>query len=247
MSQQEPAFYNLEFSSDASFWEGAGDSQRRTFLMPLPDPAEFLVFGVVDPSSKVLFVARGRVRDHLGEFVSRMTRDGASVEFYARPPLPWQLVKRYIKDDPYEHQETDGPRNPPEQGIAAYGGGADEKHALLIQEATINLPSDPVAWPPAQGCSRRVIVMPGSDVSEFLAFGVCDNPDRFVFAARGATADKAAFLLRMAQDGATVEHHEVVPPELPYVQAWLDEHFPTLSSLTRLRFSTRELTPQQVG
>ncbi|MFP2925544.1 hypothetical protein ACLESO_10055 [Pyxidicoccus sp. 3LG] len=239
MSQQEPVFYNLEFFGDASFWTGAGDSPRRTFLMPLPNPAEFLAFGVVDPSSTVLFVARGRVGEHLGEFVSRMVRDGATVELYARPPLPWELVKRYIKDDPYENQETDGPRKPPVKGLVAYGGGADEAHLLLTQQVTVTLASESLTWPAEQSCTRRVIVMPVSAGAEFLAFGVCASPDRFVFVARGAVADKAAFLTRMTQAGATVEHHEVAP--LAFIQDWLDEYCPTLVSLTPSRFSTREL------
>ncbi|MBZ4414972.1 hypothetical protein [Myxococcus sp. RHSTA-1-4] len=229
MSQQEPAFYNLEFFGDAPFWNGAGDAARRTFLMPLPNPAEFLAFGVVGPSSTVHFVARGRALEHLGEFTARMAQAGATVELYARPPLPWPLVKRYTSDEPYESGETDGPKPPPINGLMGYGGGATEEYSLTRSITTEN-----VGWP--SETTRKVVVMKPND-NEFFAFGVCSSPGPlFVFAARGNMADLGSFADRMTLARASVEYPE--QPSESYLRDYLEylrrDFSITLSQVTPL-------------
>lgn len=228
MSRQEPTFYQLEFSSDAPFWAGAADTARRTFLMPLSNPAEFLAFGVCGPAGAVHFVARGRLREHVGAFISRMAEAGATVELYERPPLPWSLVKRYLSDLPYEHQEVEGPKEPPVQGIAAYGGGADADGTKWLQEATVPLSSAEQTWPSLDS-PREVIIMPSGNNEEFLAMGVClpgssDTKNRFVFAARGMVGTQLGdFITRMRLNGATVRLHDW--PQQPYLRLYLKKHY----------------------
>ena len=241
MSQQEPAFYNLEFFGDAAFWNGAGDVSRRTFLMPLSNPAEFLAFGVVGPSTTVHFVARGRVREHLGEFITRMVRDGATVELYARPPLPWHLVKRYASDEPYESVGTDGPRDPPVNGFMGYGGGAAP--SSLLPEP---ISSGSLAWPSGTETTRKVVIMPANNGTEFLAFGVCSSPDLFVFLARGWMGEPlASFTERVTRSNASVERCDW--PSQSYLQAYITKNasllsvvVPTLTSGTEITFSDNQ-------
>ncbi|QSQ19907.1 hypothetical protein JY651_32100 [Pyxidicoccus parkwayensis] len=225
MNQREPVFYNLEFTeNDAPFWAEAGNTTRCAFLMPLPDPSGFVAFGVVGSDSTLLFVARGRVHEHLGAFIASMNGGGARVELYARAPLPWDVVKRYTSDDPYENQETEGPREPPVRGLVGYGGGADAGSVQLQQASTATLSAATLAWPSAAlPSTRRVYVMPGAATDEFLAFGVCSSPDRFVFLARGRKSDELeGFLARVRLDGATVE--ECTWPAPLYLQAYLNQH-----------------------
>ncbi len=205
MGQQEPAVYNLEFSEDVAFWAEAGEGSRRTLVMPLPDPSRFVAFGVVGPGDTVLFVARGQVREHLGAFLSTMERDAARVELYARVPLPWNVVKRYTSDEPYESHETEGPRNPPVQGLVAYGGGAADGKACLLENRTTSLSSTGLAWPDATS-PRHVIIIPATGGDDFIAFGYCLSPSRFVFVARGClSTELGGFTERMTLAGASVD------------------------------------------
>jgi hypothetical protein len=118
----KPPYYELEFSSDATFWTEGNASSRRTYLMPVPTPSEFLAFGVLVPSKKVIFVARGRIREDLGGFIDRMVRDAATVELYARPSLPASFVNDYVKGPPHEGHEYDLPPDPSNPGLTATPG-----------------------------------------------------------------------------------------------------------------------------
>jgi hypothetical protein len=221
MSQQEPTFYNLKFSGDAPFWAGAEELTRRTFLMPLSNPAEFLAFGVVGPSSTVLFVARGRVREDLGRFLATMAQAGASTELYKRVPLPWPLVKRYTSDDPYGGPETEGPRDPPVTGVLVYGGGADPSLAGTSQDL-VQSPE----WPAEEDffSARQVFVLPLAGGEDFLALGVCREPDRFVFVARGRVGtQREDFIARMQQAGVHVEPCDW--PPLDFLQQFVNQHY----------------------
>jgi hypothetical protein len=230
MSRQEPVFYNLEFFGDAPFWTGVGDNTtRRTFLMPLPNPTEFLAFGVFGPESTVHFVARGRLRENLGDFTARMVEAGATVELYERPPLPWAVVKRYSKDLPY-HQEVEGPKNPPVQGFAGFGGGADADASRWVAGVSVELSSEQLTWP-AVDSPRHVLILPSGSENQFLALGVClprdaSDKHRFVFAARGnVDNDLASFVLRMKEDGAIITLRDWPPQELAYLRLYLKAHF----------------------
>jgi hypothetical protein len=226
MSQQEPSFYNLEFFGDAAFWEGAGDVTRRAFLMPLSNPAEFVAFGVFGTSDTVHFVARGRVGEHLGDFLKRMEEAGASATLYARVPLPWPLVKRYTSDKPYENHETEGPEGSSNEGLT-YGGGAEPGYKFT----STNISQDPI-WPAnADSSTRKVFVLPLSepDGLKFLALGVCYRsvtPEGylFVFEAKGsAGAQRTDFINRMQQAGVSVE--ECTWPSLVFLQTHLDKNY----------------------
>jgi hypothetical protein len=118
----KPPYYELEFSSDATFWTEGDASSRRTYFMPVPTPSEFLAFGVLVPSKKVIFVARGRVREEMSGFIDRMVRDEATVELYAKPPLPASFVNDYVKGPPHEGHEYDLPPDPSNPGLTATPG-----------------------------------------------------------------------------------------------------------------------------
>ncbi|OJH38336.1 hypothetical protein [Cystobacter ferrugineus] len=204
--EQEPAVYNLEFFGDAPFWTGAEERSRRTLLMPLPNPAEFLAFGVSGPSNTVLFVARGRVREHLGDFLSRMEQASASVALYERVPLPWPFVKRYLSDDPFEGRETESPKGSTDAGFMSYAGGA----GALWEGPSVDISMEPT-WPEQYHSSRKVFIMPLPGHEEFLAMGVCSSEpepglDLFVFEARGRVAEHLdGFISRMKQSGVKVK------------------------------------------
>lgn len=145
-NKPKPPYYELEFSSDATFWTEGDASSRRAWLMPVPTPSEFLAFGVLVPSKKVLFVARGRVREDLGGFIDRMVRDGATVELYARVPLPASFVNDYVKGPPYEGHEYD---EPPKQDIP---GMAPTPGTMTVQKQKQKKDKKPK---PTQSRARR--------------------------------------------------------------------------------------------
>jgi|GEM_PF-2054129 len=220
MSQHEPAFYNLEFFGDAAFWEGAGDAPRRTFLMPLANPAEFLAFGVFGPSTTVHFVARGRVQDHLGDFLASMRQAGATTELYERVPLPWPLVKRYASDDPFEGTDTDPPKNTTNGGRISYAGGAG---TTLWNSEPLDIAQQP-QWP-KQATTREAYILPLSGGTEFLALGVSRAPDWFIFVGRGtAGAQCEDFINRMQQAGVRVERSNW--PPLVFLRTYLTQKYP---------------------
>jgi len=200
----KPPFYELEFSSDAPFWTGADASTRRTFLMPVSTPSEFLAFGVVGPSSQVLFVARGRVREHLGDFIARMVRDEAGVELYIRPPLPGWIIREYTSGPPHEGHEYDEPPRPPIEGLAPVSGNIGD------YEASSSAPS----WPEGGASSRRTLLVPLRDPAEFLALGVLGSADTVFFALRGwVKSELGDFIAQAAREGASVELY--ARPPLP--------------------------------
>jgi hypothetical protein len=226
MSQQEPAFYNLEFYGDALFWEGAGNDTRRAFLMPLSNPAEFVAFGVFGPSKTVHFVARGRVQDHLGSFLASMQQAEAGVELYERVPLPWPLVKRYTSDDPFEGTETDPPKGTTNGGRIYYAGGAGKDQLNTYLEITAT-----PTWPSGTNLTtdtRKVFIMPLPGQGEFLALGVCSAPeqnvDRFVFMAQAGVGEHLdGFIARMKQASASVVLCDW--PPLSYLQKYVATAF----------------------
>lgn len=100
----------LEFSSrDTTFWTGSDTSGRIVYLMPLKAPSEFIAFGVLPETETLVFVAQGRVREDLGNFIEWMRRDEAKVELYARAPLPGYVLREYTKDGGFEGQIVDPP------------------------------------------------------------------------------------------------------------------------------------------
>jgi hypothetical protein len=229
MSQQDPNVYNLKYFGNAPFWDGAGQSPWRTLLMPLANPAEFLGFGGYGPSDTVHFVVRGRVREHLGNFISRMEEAGASVELYQRVPLPWPLVRRYLSDDPFQGLETDPP--PPNPGSVTLGGGAEL--ATASSTSSPSLATYTPSWP-QDSFEQQTFIMPLPGQLEFLALGVCkkvvEPPETgtgnvFVFAGRGEVGTHLGdFLVRMRQAGNTVKFCDW--PSLDFLQRYVTEYYP---------------------
>lgn len=200
IDRPKPPFYELEFSSDATFWTEGDAITRRVYLMPVSTPSEFLAFGVLAPSyaelSTVVFVARGRVREELGSFISRMVQDGAIVELFIWPPLPMWLVNEYVKGPPYEGKEYDDPPPPPINGLVPVPGDTTE------YEPT----GGGTLWTAGDASSRRAILVPVRDPAEFLAFGVLGSEDTVYFALRGTVKDELGnFIAQMTREVARVE------------------------------------------
>lgn len=229
---QQPDFYSLEFFTHADFWARGDGTARRTLLMPLSNPFEFLAFGVLAPSNEVLFVARGEVASHLGDFIDQMVQAGASVEFYARPPLPDEILDLYIKDDPHDQKEAEPP--PPVPKAAEV--------SLRTEPAPILLSNAGTLWV-TQGSPRKVLLtaLPGS--SEALAFGLVEvNLPEYRWAVPFVARlglDRQDFTTRMNTDGVSIV--ETARTNLPLqLREYMDTHFPeTLSFAASLQSASR--------
>jgi len=201
-------------SSDVPFWPREDATTRRTFLMPLSNPSEFLAFGVLGPSNKVLFVTRGKVCDHLGDFTARMVRAGASVEFHARPPLPESILKEYTSFDITEAEKP------------------------LPPSSSQEFSSEGSLWPEEDTNMRQAIFVPLPSPDEFLAFGVFGESERLAFVAKGRVRDHLGyFIARMMREGARVGLY-TRPPQ-PHLRKYISNHFPRVSA-SRSRSSAPE-------
>jgi hypothetical protein len=205
---KQPDFYSLDFFSDANFWTAGDASTRRAFIMPLPEPSEFLGFGVLVPSNEVLFVARGHVVDHLGNFIARMEQEGAVVELHARPPLPDVILNEYIKGSPHEQRESERPPDPPTFNPTGQ---------LLLRTDPSTLQSLPTSnlWP-AVYAKRTVKVVTASSGGARVAFGLYVEDVNHVCWKWSFVAflgnDGESFLDERDREGVTVES----PPEPVY-------------------------------
>lgn len=206
-----PVFYSLKTVGDVDFWAQAGGTARRTLIMPLANPLEFIAFGVLAPLDQVLFVARGEMLAHLGNFLSRMAQAGASAELYTRVPLPDSIVEPYLKDDPYEQKEADRP--PPSPDLTGHAairtGGASLTMSIASNESGL--------WT-MTGSARRVLVVavPGS-TSASLAIGMVmvDQSDylwRVNFVAHVANGSALTDFLSKMPEGTTVENPPTALP-----------------------------------
>lgn len=215
-----PAEYSLEFDSSTDFWAQGGDSARRTFIMPLSKPLEFLAFGVLAPSNEVLFVAHGQVARHLGDFIKSMVQAGASVELYARPPLPDSILAPYIDDGSHDQKEADEPPPPPD---------ASGQVTMSTGGNSIMLSSQTQLWT-MTGTARRVLVTGVPESTDLVAFGMVEvnhNEYRWSvnFVARLASDGRGDFVARMENEGAEVQ--SCPPTPLPTVWAqYMDTYFP---------------------
>lgn len=187
-----PTVQELEFSNDIIFWTEGAATTRRTFLMPLSNPLEFMAFGVLGVSHQLHFVAHGRVREDAGAFIDRMKQDGASVELYAQAPLSEDILRHYGVGQPYETQVLLPPPDP---------NGPSRPEDILAS-----------LWREGDATTRRALLMPLSNPAEFLAFGMLSPSDTPHFVARGQVRDDLrAFIDRMVRDGAKVELYARAP------------------------------------
>jgi hypothetical protein len=111
MKQQDLPFYPLESPVEHTFWQ---DARRRVLIVPVKDRSRFLAFGVRGDEAKAVFIAGGRIWEHLGDFIARMQQEGASVEFLNKPPA--HLIKdwrEYGGDEGYESKNGEPPPDLP--------------------------------------------------------------------------------------------------------------------------------------
>lgn len=214
---QQPEFYELEFEVEANFWTAGDASTRRVYLMPLSSSSEFLAFGVLVPSDRVLFVARGRVRDDLPFFIVQMKQAGARVELHAHPPLPGHIIRDYIKGRPHEQKETEAPPKVPNLvGEVEFNSGA----------GTASLTSTSSLWPTSDA-ERKVLLVPVPNSQDYLAFGMLrvNLPEHLwsvAFVARLGSSLQD-FITRMEQEHASVELN---PTPLPgTLQTYMQANF----------------------
>jgi hypothetical protein len=199
LSKPQPHFHDLEFSNDADFWAGSDVSRYRVFLMPVTTPSEFLAFGVLEPSNRVHFVARGRLKDHLVAFITHMERARAQIELYVRPPLPGNILKRYTSGPPIEGQEAEEPSGPTVKGLAP--GSATS----YVESRGASL------WTEGDVSSRRVFLAPARESAEFLASGMLAS-GKVLFSLVGSVQEHLAeFVARMVEDQARLELHSQLP------------------------------------
>jgi len=209
--KSEVPVHELEFSSDVTFWTEGDATPRRTWLMPVSTPSEFVAFGAVGPSNTPRFMARGRVKEHLGDFVARMVREGSSVELDLTPPLPGHLVRRQGLGGPHENQVGEKPPPPPINGLLPTDGVA------------VLTPDSKRLWD-GQGdaTSRWVLLVPLKDTTEFAALGVLRPSTQVVFAFRGSVKERLAdFLEKMTRAEATVELYARPPLPRKLVREYL--------------------------
>jgi hypothetical protein len=111
MNDQHLPFYPLESPEEHTFWP---DTRRRVLILPVMDNTQFLAIGVLGNGETAVFIARGTIWEHLGDFVARMKEEGASVEFLREPPAHLtQIWLEYGGDDGYETKSAEPPPDPP--------------------------------------------------------------------------------------------------------------------------------------
>jgi hypothetical protein len=220
LSEPQLPFYDLEFPDEDTFWDWQREAQRRVFLMPISIPEQFLAFGVLAPDHTPVFVAQGRLRDHLGGFISQMARQEAHVELYVRPPVPEWLLKKYTSTPPYEGHEYEGPPSPPVNGLSPTGTDSYGR----LRNAPL--------WPQEGLSTRRVYLVPVATPAEFLALGISGLDLTVHFALTGTVQEELGpFLSQMVRDDAHVELY--VRPPLP--PSLLDRYLPSLPAPTEER------------
>ncbi|WP_224371724.1 hypothetical protein [Hyalangium versicolor] len=170
--------------------------------MPVKASTEFLAFGELQHSRQVHFVARGRLKDHLPAFITRMAQSGAQVGLYIQAPVPASLLKRYASGPPIEGQESEDPPEQPVRGFAPAGT------TPYTESRTGTL------WPQGDASSRRVLLTPTHEPAAFFALGLLTSSGNVLFRLKGSVQEHLSeFVTRMVRDGARVELY-AQPPEL---------------------------------
>ncbi|NTX07573.1 hypothetical protein [Myxococcus sp. CA040A] len=197
--------HDLENPPEAPFWTRGDASSRRVFIVPVSPPSSFVAFGALWPADlvEVLFIAQGKVEEHLGAFVERMAREDARVELCVWPPLPKEFVAQYATVPPYEGHEYEPPPGTPVRGAAA--DARVDPYSRLRGEPL---------WAGGDASSRYTYLAPLSDSSQFLALGVTRPSDEVVFAAKGSLVeDLGALIAHALSEQSFVELH--ARPPLP--------------------------------
>jgi hypothetical protein len=221
-------FYEPEYFGNANIWNQGGASTRRTVIVPL-NRDEFLGYGMLSPLNEVLFVTRGRVDQHQEDFIARMERAGAIVEFRTQRPVKGVVLVGSTPPDICTFKETEGPPPAPNLGEVSIRTDRErETFEIVTLTPTVNL------WP--QGSTERMVVVspiPGS--TDVIAFGLCEeigiNAEicEVPFVARLPTNDEyegftlADFTLRMDCEEATVMQCE--PPLQESLKSYMTSTF----------------------
>jgi hypothetical protein len=162
--------------------------------MPVLDPSEFLAFGVTGPSNRVHFVARGRLKEQLAAFITRMAQGNAQVELYVRAPVPVSFLVRYASSPPIEGQESEEPAAPPVRGLAP-------GPAVTYSDSRAT-----ALWPGEDASPRSVLLTPTHEPAEFLALGLVKSSGQVLFRLTGSVQLQLGELVtRLGKDGARVE------------------------------------------
>lgn len=211
MDQPTPPFHDLEFFDQPTFWTRGEALSRYALLMPVSAPSEFLAFGVLHPSREVLFVARGKVKEHLGEFIARMNREQARVELYVRAPVPGWLRKKYASLPPFEGHEYEEPPEPPVNGLTPTDTKPYASHGGPL-------------WPEGDTSTRRTLLVPVKEPSRFLALGVQGPAEEVRFALTGSVHEELGELItRAVREQSQVELHARPPLPEPLWRRYLSE------------------------
>jgi hypothetical protein len=64
------------------------------------DASEFLALGILTGTDTVVFAKKGTVRGELGALVAQAVGEGSRVELHAWPPLPKDVLHRYLEPAP---------------------------------------------------------------------------------------------------------------------------------------------------
>jgi hypothetical protein len=111
MRQQNLPFYPLESPDEPTFWP---EAQRRVLILPVRDFTQFLALGVLGDKETAVFAARGKILEHLGDFLARMKEEGTRVELLREPPAHLtKLWREYARDEGYESKNAEPPPPPP--------------------------------------------------------------------------------------------------------------------------------------
>lgn len=212
MTKPTPPFHDLEFFDGPVFWSEGEPLSRYALLMPVSVPSEFVAFGVLRPSERVLFVARGHVQEHLGQFISRMTQEQAQVELYVEAPVPGWLRKKYTSDEPpYEGHEYEGPPTGPVNGLMPVGTQPYLSHGNSL-------------WPEGDTLTRRALLVPVKEPSHFLVLGVQGPAQEVCFALTGSLQEQLGDLIdRVGREQSLVELYARPPLPEPIWRKYLSE------------------------
>ncbi|MCE9671581.1 hypothetical protein LY474_27620 [Myxococcus stipitatus] len=218
MSTPPLPVYDLETPPQESFWKNASTSARRVFVVPVTPSSTFVAFGTRWPAAlvEVCFVAQGRVDEHLGDFVARMTREEAQVELCLWPPLPRELIEQFAEIPPYEGHEYEPPSGTPIRGATTTSN----------VESYSRLRGTPL-WGNQDVSSRYTCLAPLGDPLMFLAIGYDKVTKTVAFAAKGSVVEDLGDLItQVVAEQSFVELRWMAPLSFDVLSPYVDPFTP---------------------
>ena len=95
-----PRVDTYELVPGTPLWTQGEAAQRSTFITPVKDASEFLALGVLTGTDTVVFSKKGTVQGALGALIAQAVGEGSRVELHAWPPLPKDVLHRYLEPVP---------------------------------------------------------------------------------------------------------------------------------------------------